>query len=567
MKCKSILLKAGAGLMALMILSGLSGCQNKTQKMENELKTFLAEWETKVKPLQKETNIAYWEAALSGKDEDYKKSEDLQNQLVKIFANKADFAKLKKIKDSDAVKDTLLKRQMDVLYLQYLGNQVDTVLLGEVIQMQSAIEKKFNTYRTEVGGKKLSDNEVDDILSTSVKNDELQAAWLGSKKIGEEVSAQVIALVKKRNDIAKQLGYSNYHEMSLKLSEQDPQEISTIFDELDALTKGSFAQLKDEMDAYYVARYKVKKEELMPWHYQNRFFQEGPRIYEVDLDKYYADKDLVKLTGDYFKSMGLDADDIIKRSDLFGRPGKYQHAQCGDMDNEGDVRVMCSIKPNAQWMGTMLHEFGHAVYDKNIDMKLPFNLRNPAHTFTTEAIAMMFGRLYSNPQWLKDMVGISDEEKTKVAEASYKTLRLEQLVFSRWAQVMYRFEKGMYENPDQDLNKLWWDLVERYQMLKKPTDRNAPDWASKIHVATVPCYYHNYMLGELLASQLYFHITTNVLKSEDYRNTDFYNKPEVGNYLKESIFAPGAQFFWNDMIEKATGEKLTAKYYAKQFVN
>jgi peptidyl-dipeptidase A len=75
------------------------------------------------------------------------------------------------------------------------------------------------------------------------------------------------------------------------------------------------------------------------------------------------------------------------------------------------------------------------------------------------------------------------------------------------------------------------------------------------------------MLGELLASQLYFHITTNVLKSEDYRNTDFYNKPEVGNYLKESIFAPGAQFFWNDMIEKATGEKLTAKYYAKQFVN
>ena len=22
----------------------------------------------------------------------------------------------------------------------------------------------------------------------------------------------------------------------------------------------------------------------------------------------------------------------------------------------------------------------------------------------------------------------------------------------------------MYENPDQDLNKLWWDLVEKYQM-------------------------------------------------------------------------------------------------------
>jgi peptidyl-dipeptidase A len=29
---------------------------------------------------------------------------------------------------------------------------------------------------------------------------------------------------------------------------------------------------------------------------------------------------------------------------------------------------------------------------------------------------------------------------------------------------------------------------------------------------------------------------------------------------------PGARYYWNDMIEKATGEKLTPKYYAKQFV-
>jgi peptidyl-dipeptidase A len=36
--------------------------------------------------------------------------------------------------------------------------------------------------------------------------------------------------------------------------------------------------------------------------------------------------------------------------------------------------------------------------------------------------------------------------------------------------------------------------------------------------------------------------------------------------MSEKIFKPGMRFEWNDMIEKATGEKLTAKYYAKQFV-
>ena len=78
---------------------------------------------------------------------------------------------------------------------------------------------------------------------------------------------------------------------------------------------------------------------------------------------------------------------------------------------------------------------------------------------------------------------------------------------------MYRFEKSMYENPDQDLNQLWWDMVEKYQMLAKPEGRNMPDWATKIHVALYPCYYHNYLLGELLASQLYPLLSTNVSKT------------------------------------------------------
>ena len=124
----------------------------------------------------------------------------------------------------------------------------------------------------------------------------------------------------------------------------------------------------------------------------------------------------------------------------------------------------------------------------------------------------------------------------------------------------------MYENPDQDLNKLWWDLVEKYQLLKRPENRNEPDWASKIHIALYPAYYHNYMLGELLASQLSFYINKNLLNSTDPMNQSFNGKTEVGNYLKDKIFAAGTKLYWNDMIEKATGEKLTAKYYAQQFI-
>jgi peptidyl-dipeptidase A len=370
-----------------------------------------------------------------------------------------------------------------------------------------------------------------------------------------------------RNGVAKDLGFRNYHEMSLTLSDQEPKVISKLFDELDSLTTIAFAQVKRDIDDYFVKYYGLKsKEELMPWNYQDRFFQQAPKIYDIDLDKYYKDKNLEVLTATYYDGIGLNIDDMIKKSDLYEKPGKNQHAFCTDIDNKGDVRVLCNIKPNSYWMNTILHEFGHAVYDKNSDTTLPFILREPAHTFTTEAIAMLFGRFSSNPQWIKDMMGLSEEETHKISENTFKTLRLEQLVFSRWSQVMYRFEKGMYENPEQDLNKLWWDLVEKYQLMKRPEGRNEPDWATKIHIATYPCYYHNYLLGELLASQLYYYIVENVVKASDTKFQSFAGNKEVGTYLKEKVFMPGSRYYWNEMIERATGEKLTPKYYARQFV-
>jgi len=555
--------KAFLTLLALAAL--VSSCKSTKKDMEKDLRTFIAKYDSVVEPLQKESNLAYWTASISGKAEDWKKSENLSIKLAGIYSNKEDFAILKEIKESGAIKDTLLNRELVVIYNSYLGAQVDTAKLNAVIKLQTAVEQKFSNYRAEVAGKKITDNEVEDILKTSTNSIDLEKAWEGHKCIGPVVAGDIINLVKKRNEIAKELGFNNYHEMSLKLSEQDPAEISSLFDELDNLTRDAFIGLKGEIDDYLAKRDKVKKEDLMPWHYQNRYFQEAPAIYSVDLDKYYKGKNIEKLTTDYYNSIGLDVAGMMAKSDLYEKPGKNQHAYCIDIDNLGDVRVLCNIKPNASWMGTMLHEFGHANYDKYIDEKLPFCLRNPAHTFTTEAIAMFFGRMSSNAKFLVDMKLTNEADARKVAEEGFKVLRLEQLTFSRFTQVMYRFEKGMYENPDQDLNKLWWDLVEKYQMIKCPAGRNQPDWATKIHIASYPCYYHNYQLGELLASQLNHHIAANVLKSDDFRQS-YFGKPEVGDYLKKNVFMPGARWTWNEMIEKATGEKLTPKYYSEQFV-
>ena len=548
-------------LYLMVIMTMLWSCTSKQEKMENRMRDFISAYEAKIIPLFREANLANWEANVNGTDEAWARNEKASIAYISFFTDKEAFAELKEIKESQLVKEPLLARQVELIYNMYLQGQIDTSLISQQVRMETEINKKYGNFRATVNGKQLSDNEVESILRSSTNSTELQAAWEGHKMIGPVVAEDVIKLVKHRNKIAQQLGFSNYHQMSLELSGQKPEDVTRIFDELDSLTRGNFTQLKGEIDTYFSKRYNIPEADLRPWHYQNRYFQEAPEIYPVDFDKYYTDKDPAQLAAKYYEGLGLPVDAILAKSDLYEKPGKNQHAFSTDIDRAGDVRTLDNIKPDANWMNTILHELGHGVYQYYNDMSLPFTLRDAAHTFTTEAIANYFGRLATNPAWMNYMGIIDEKEMNSIADDSFRALRLQQLVFSRWAQVMYRFEKSMYENPDQDLNQLWWDIVEKYQMVQEPEGRDMPDWASKIHIALYPCYYHNYLLGELLASQFNNYVTTNVVKG----NTDADMKA-VGEYFKTNVFMQGARYQWNEMIEKATGEKLTAKYYAMQFV-
>jgi len=559
---KSILMFS-AGLIFIFAAWTFGGLETVT---EQQLTTFLKDYQVKVIPISREENLSYFNALVSGKDEDYAKSEKATVALDDFHADTIAFARAKAFRESAQITDPLLRRQLELVYLAYLGRQVDPVMLAEMVRRQSDIEQRFNTYRTRVGGQVLTDNEVESILRSSTDSRELEAVWKASKEIGRQMAPDIIALVKLRNQAAAKLGFANYYEMQLILAEQEPAEIAALFDQLDSLTRDAFAELKGEIDSVLSLRHHVSTNELQPWHYQNRFFQEAPDIYQADLGSLYQGKDVVALARKYFAGIGIPADNIIAHSDLYEKPGKYQHAQSIDIDRAGDVRILCSVTPGYYWLNTMLHELGHGVYDYYNDPRRPWLLRGAAHSVTTEGVALFFGRLAGNPSWLERVAGVPRAEVEPVAGICRNMLRTEQLVFSRWVQVMVRFERALYEDPDQDLNGLWWDLVEKYQLLKRPKGRNEPDWASKIHLATSPVYYHNYLMGELLASQFAHTIGSQVLRVSDPYEADFALNPKVGKYFRDKVFTPGAVYFWNDMVERATGEKLTAKYYADQFV-
>ncbi len=532
----------------------------------DKLREFIANHLKVIEPKLKALNIADWNANSTGDKKFYDERAALELEVNTIRSNKTDFAFLKDLKEKGAIKDSLLQRQLTILFNQFAKNQIDTTLMKQIVDKQAEIANKFNNFRGKINGKEVNDNEIAEILKIEDNSAKRELAWEASKQVGKEVAPMVIELVKLRNQAAKQLGFENYYVMSLETDEQNADEVIAIFDNLKQLTDAPFKQMKGELDASLTKRFRVKATDIMPWHYANPFFQEVSEYGDVDLDKYLKGKNTEEISRNFFSGIELPVDDILKNSDLYPRDKKYQHAFCNDIDRLGDVRIMCNLSDNLYWMETQLHELGHAVYSKYVNKDLPFLIRTDAHTFMTEAIAQIMGRQAYNVDWLQTMVGISDKEKPTLQKALRDNKRISMLAFSRWSQVMVRFERALYQDPDQDLNKLWWDLVEEYQFVRQPQKRSAPDWAAKIHVAQYPCYYHNYQLGELAASQILNAIVRDVVKQENFSKISFAAKPEVGKFLKEKIFFPGSSYYWNDLLKRSTGEELTPKYFVEEFV-
>ncbi len=529
-------------------------------------KAFVAAHTARFRPLDVAAGKAWWDANTTGKDEDFKRKEAAQNTIDAALAEKAPFAELKALKAATGqIDDPVLARSIDVLYLLYLEKQVDPELLKKITAKSNAVEQAFNVARAKVDGQELTDSQVREVLKNYTASDRRKKVWEASKVVGQTVEADLKELVKLRNEAAKQLGFPNFHAMTLFLNEQDPAELLKLFDDLDMLTREPFLAAKTDIDERLAAKMSVKPADLMPWHYSDPFFQESPAVFDADLDAPFKTADTLKLCRDFYSGIGLPIDDVIARSDLYEKKGKSPHAFCTDIDREGDVRVLANIVPNEYWMGTMLHELGHSVYSsKNIPETVPYVLRGEAHILATEGVAMQFERFSKNGAWLAKM-GVKVDDPMAFDATAKKVQRNQLLIFSRWCQVMLRFEQGMYENPSQDLNKLWWSLVEKYQDLKTPPGREAPDYAAKIHICSAPVYYHNYQMGQLFASQVHHTIAKELYNGADPGTVLYIGDKRVGEFMTRKVFAPGRTLSWKGLAEFATGKPLGAAAFAADF--
>lgn len=495
---------------------------------------------------------AYWDAATHATPQNEKRAAGLELALRRA---KGESEALRRVEGGLAAggSDRQLRRRLEIAHSSLLGNQMDDDIRSEIVTLSNSIESDFASHRPQLDGTEVSDNDIQELLERSDDTAARRRAWEASKEIGRIVAERVRKLAALRNESARAAGFPDYYTMSLTLQELPEEDLSSRLERLEELTRDPYTRWKGALDDELSGRFDTT--ELAPWHYADPFFQTVPPDGGVALDEHFTGLEAPRLAEASFERWGIDLSPVMARSDLFPRTNKAQHAFCIQMDRGEDVRVLANVVPGRRWVEVMLHESGHAAYDVSIDPSLPYLLRRPAHTFVTEGMAIMSGRLVRDPRWLVDVAGIHAGAVAQAEDKLRRTTSATALLFARWGLVMVHFERALYQDPAADLDSLWWDLVERLQLVRRPPDRRAPDWAAKVHIATAPVYYHNYLLGEMLATQLRAAIERDL-------DAHLVGAPAAGRWLQERFFGPGASLRWDELVRTATGRELSPEDFA-----
>lgn len=423
------------------------------------------------------------------------------------------------------------KRQLIVLFNEMLEYQTSPEKLKKISVLWNKLHSEISRFRAIVEGKEYSESETLQVLKTSKDTKLRENHWRSYMHIGSKVQFDLIELVQLRNKIAHENGFRNYFELKLHTQELNTKFITDLIKEIRSNLDSIYLKEKERIDLTLSQIYKVRIDHLQPWHYDHPFFQ-----YVKQSTPHYKSTDLRKLIERatlWFKERNMGMEHILSAADLYYRREKTQANFCLNIDRNSDIRLSCNIdptNPDIIQIKILLHELGHAFYEKEIEHSLPFILKQP-YIFISEAVALLFENI---------SVQIFNSQIEGENSAGYSYSSLNNLIRLYWTITVVEFERLLYENPLQDLNDLWWSLVEEIQRINRPSGwENIFSWAAKPHLTTLPVYYHNYLLGDIIATQ--FENNLNDLFGSWY-------SVEAIDYLKKSILRPGKSKKWEEII-------------------
>ncbi len=570
----------------LLPLFSLSACQSgKTG--DAAAQQFIDSYTKQYVTLYKADQLAQWKSQIEiipGDSTNVVAAQQADEALAIFTGSKENIEQAKKFLAQEASLTPIQKKQLEVI-LYYAANNPQTVadLVKERIKAETEQTQKLYGFQYMLDGKKVTTNELDDILKNETNLQKRLAAWEASKMVGPTLKDGLIRLRDLRNKTVQALNYPDFFSYQVSDYGMKTDEMMKLMDGLIRDLWPLYRELHTWMRYEMAKRYGVAQvPDMLPAQWlPNRWGQDwspAVTVKGINLDSVLRPKGapwIVQHAESLYVSLGFPElpSGFWANSSLYPYPAdsnvkKNNHASAWHMDLNQDVRSLMSVEPNAEWWETANHELGHIYYYLSYSNdSVPPLLRQGANRAYHEAIGSMMGMAAMQKPYLAGQGLINPGVHTDSVQSLLKEA-LNSVVFIFFsAGTMSNFEKELYADnlPANKWNATWWALAKKYQGIVPPSPRGEEwcDAATKTHINDDPAQYYDYALSYALLYQLHNHIAKDILH-EDPRATNYFGNKAVGDFLK-GILKYGASKNWRTVLKESTGDELNAKAMLEYF--
>lgn len=563
----------------LCILS-LASCRNKSS-VQTDAQQFIDHYVDQYLPLYKAEQDAQWKANTEIKEGDSTNTlaaQKADEAMATFTGSKANIDGAKKFLAQKDDLTPLQKKQMEVI-LYNAANNPETVaeIVKQRIKAENEQTQHLYGFQYMLNGKKVTTNDLDDVLKKETDLNKRLAAWTASKEVGKTLKTGLLQLRDLRNKTVQALDYHDFFTYQVSDYGMKTDEMMHKMDDLIRDLWPLYRELHTWMRYEMAKRYgQTEVPDMLPAHWlPNRWGQDWSSVVDVkgiNLDSILKTKSaewIVKEGEKFYVSLGFPSlpPAFWANSSLYpyaadSNVKKNNHASAWHMDLDRDVRSLMSVEPNAEWFETANHELGHIYYYLSYSNdQVPALLRSGANRAYHEAVGTMMGLAAMQKPYLVGRGLIDQNVQTDSIQSLLKEA-LNSVVFIFFCSgTMSNFEKELYMDnlPADQLNKRWWELAKKYQGIVPPSDRGEEycDAATKTHINDDPAQYYDYALSYVILYQLHNHIAKNILH-QDPRATNYFGNKEVGDFLR-NILKKGATEDWREVLKQSTGDDLNAK--------
>ncbi|MEL4254390.1 M2 family metallopeptidase [Shewanella xiamenensis] len=428
-------------------------------------------------------------------------------------------------------------------------------------------------------GKCMTQPELSTLMAESRDPAKLLEAWKGWREIAKPMRPLFQREVELANEGAKDLGYANLSELWRSQYDMKPdefsQELNRLWGQVKPLYESLHCYVRGELNNEYGDAIAPKTGPIPAHLLGNMWAQQWGNVYDLvapnDADpgydvtelleqKGYDEQKMVKQAESFFTSLGFAPlpESFWSRS-LFLQPKDRDvvcHASAWDLDNLDDIRIKMCIQKTAEDFTVIHHELGHNFYQRAYKQQ-PFLFKNSANDGFHEAIGDTIA-LSITPSYLKQIGLLEDVPDASKDIGLLLKQALDKIAFLPFGLMIdqWRWKVFSGEITPAQYNQAWWELREKYQGVKAPTDRSEADFdpGAKYHVpGNVP--YTRYFLAHILQFQFHKALCETAGDKGPVHRCSIYGNQAAGEKLNKML-ALGASQPWPVALKEVTGTEM-----------